>query len=473
MATQISIGATAQAKNTKDLTATSLQKWNKGLVDRFNTNLVFNTNTNSSLADPLFDHIDKIQKLEKVWMESGLSITDKLTVGLTNLLPTNPLFLGTLLKITEKKVKSFNYKNRSYENVTKEKFVERAMSNNYLDEQKEALKSAKSLKYSTVYKEWQQKIFGDLKPNGDVPYIKFSSTIYNEGKKVFENYLNDYYNKKFNNNNISNNHIGFIPVELELTLDGISGIKIYQQLKIRQQFLPKSYPESLGFLITKVNHKISNNSWDTIIGTLSTSNIDSNPTDKPEEEANKSDIIEETPQPPVLENSNTDFWTLVAISAAENYADNPQGMADVAQSIYNRLSARFGYGNSIKQIVTGKNQYEPTFGNPNDWKNIQDYYTAVVAYQNSRKVSFDAATKVINTSFKALTTKTYQDQAKIFVGSRTEFLAQNPTSNEAVGVVVRPPDKRNNNFFWRYDGKNIFYDKGITTAQLPPKNLFS
>jgi hypothetical protein len=70
------------------------------------------------------------------------------------------------------------------------------------------------------------------------------------------------------------NTIGFIPITFDLTLDGISGIKIYQQLNINQDFLPYQYPESFKFLITKVNHRISDNGWDTQLNTISTSNIE-------------------------------------------------------------------------------------------------------------------------------------------------------------------------------------------------------
>jgi hypothetical protein len=63
--------------------------------------------------------------------------------------------------------------------------------------------------------------------------------------------------------------IGFIPLSFDLVLDGMSGIKIYNKLKINNKFLPSNYPESLSFIITKVNHNISNNSWDTSLSTIS------------------------------------------------------------------------------------------------------------------------------------------------------------------------------------------------------------
>ena len=145
-------------------------------------------------------------------------------------------------------------------------------------------------------------------------------------------------------------------------------------------------------------------------------------------------------------------------------------MADVAQSIYNRLNAG-GYGRSIKSIITAAGQYEPTFKNPGDWNAIKDKATAIKAYQNAKRVSLAAATAAIETSEKALTNPVYKNAAKIFIGSRTEFLASRPNSPEAVGIVERNPSNLNNSFFWNYNGKTQFYSKRRLAAFPPPPNL--
>ena len=62
---------------------------------------------------------------------------------------------------------------------------------------------------------------------------------------------------------------GFLPLNLNLTLDGFSGIKIYQSFNTISKFLPYPFPESLEFLIKGLAHKISNNTWVTIIDSLS------------------------------------------------------------------------------------------------------------------------------------------------------------------------------------------------------------
>ena len=60
---------------------------------------------------------------------------------------------------------------------------------------------------------------------------------------------------------------GFIPMSLNLTLDGISGIKIYNQLHISARFLPNNYPDNLRFLVKAVNHSLNGQDWETKIET--------------------------------------------------------------------------------------------------------------------------------------------------------------------------------------------------------------
>jgi murein DD-endopeptidase MepM/ murein hydrolase activator NlpD len=60
---------------------------------------------------------------------------------------------------------------------------------------------------------------------------------------------------------------GFLPFSLNLTLDGISGIKINQQFLLNTDFLPSNYPDILKFLIKNLSHEISNNRWVTKIET--------------------------------------------------------------------------------------------------------------------------------------------------------------------------------------------------------------
>ena len=63
--------------------------------------------------------------------------------------------------------------------------------------------------------------------------------------------------------------IGFLPVNLSLTFDGLSGIKIFDKLRVNSDFLPSNYTDTLEFIITQLDHKFENNKWSTTVGTLS------------------------------------------------------------------------------------------------------------------------------------------------------------------------------------------------------------
>jgi len=61
---------------------------------------------------------------------------------------------------------------------------------------------------------------------------------------------------------------GFIPVSVNLTLDGISGIKIYSVLSIDTTYLPSNYPKTMDFIVTGVTNNLLNNDWTTEITTI-------------------------------------------------------------------------------------------------------------------------------------------------------------------------------------------------------------
>jgi len=59
-----------------------------------------------------------------------------------------------------------------------------------------------------------------------------------------------------------------IPFELEIILDGISGLVVGQIFTIDKSILPKDYTlKNLGFIITGINHSLQNNDWTTTIKT--------------------------------------------------------------------------------------------------------------------------------------------------------------------------------------------------------------
>ena len=54
-----------------------------------------------------------------------------------------------------------------------------------------------------------------------------------------------------------------MPINLELTMDGLSGMKIYESYTADTRLLPLKYKDAIQFIITGVSHRIQNNDWTT------------------------------------------------------------------------------------------------------------------------------------------------------------------------------------------------------------------
>ena len=129
-----------------------------------------------------------------------------------------------------------------------------------------------------------------------------------------------------------------------------------------------------------------------------------------------------------------DLYTLGAISALES--GSPQGRADVAQSVYNRLQDGT-YGSSITDVLTKKGQYQPAFVDPNassgpktevspEFKSITDENSAVAAmssYYRKRGItrSDNSIRQDLRKSISAIQNPELQQNARDFVGNATEF----------------------------------------------------
>ena len=154
-----------------------------------------------------------------------------------------------------------------------------------------------------------------------------------------------------------------------------------------------------------------------------------------------------------------DTFTLAAVSALE--AGSSQAQADVSQSVYNREQDGT-YGSSITNILTTKGQYQVTFVDPTAssgsgtnvapiWKKITDEDSAVAAmssYYQKRNITKSESTirQEFRSSLSAIQDPTLQQNARNFVGNRTEFLS---AGSNAPGSAWRGSGA-DNKFFIRY-----------------------
>ena len=172
--------------------------------------------------------------------------------------------------------------------------------------------------------------------------------------------------------------------------------------------------------------------------------------------------------------SQADYNALLAITAAED--SDPQGRADVAQSIYNRLYAGSAYKmnfmqnggkNTIKDIITGSNQYEPTFKNRNDWLNIVDRKSAANALANSKKIDLASANNLLNETEKALKNSNLQLNAQKHVEGRHSFFGMSQRKFMKNDDVLRK--NAQDNFFTHYPAEKSQYrlERGNIAAPIP------
>ena len=139
-------------------------------------------------------------------------------------------------------------------------------------------------KYAESYLFYLTRIFGgrfvgasyikeELKTEeGKSTYFDYNDQIIKEGKAAFKAYINSLHNLILakSEGKKGSNVLGFLPISMAITFEGLSGIKIYNQINIGQRFLPSNYPSSFKFIISTVNHSISENGWETGIDTIST-----------------------------------------------------------------------------------------------------------------------------------------------------------------------------------------------------------
>ena len=108
--------------------------------------------------------------------------------------------------------------------------------------------------------------FSGIKIKGEKKYIKLDLKLNEEAIDSNIGVVTEFYRFLQADQKVGNS-IGFIPFKLGLTLDGISGIKIYNKLHIDSRFLPSNYGKELDLLVTGISHKLSNDDWTTEIET--------------------------------------------------------------------------------------------------------------------------------------------------------------------------------------------------------------
>lgn len=119
------------------------------------------------------------------------------------------------------------------------------------------------------------------------------------------------------NSDYNSNQQGMLPINISVEIDGLAGIRIYDQLPIDTRFIPNYYPQTLYWIIKGVSHSIVDNKWMTKLETIAVPKIPDLPAgssstkstkikDKPYEDIPLNDINPVTKEEFPPETSGTD-----------------------------------------------------------------------------------------------------------------------------------------------------------------------
>ncbi len=205
----ISIGAQANGQSVGE-DATLFSKWNVGLVDRI-----------------LPQKLDIDQKIKQ---------TDETTAGYLRLISSYRDYFNSFSGTTTSEITANEDNNVLLGNIFVD-FIENATGYNF--------------------------------PNCNITPLDDNSTSLSGFIETQKSFFQKYYALEAIGKKVPTPFIGFVPVGFNLTLDGLSGIRIFDKLKIDSRFLPANYGDTLDFIITKLDHNIVNNKWHTKIGTMS------------------------------------------------------------------------------------------------------------------------------------------------------------------------------------------------------------
>ena len=274
IASMIAIGATAESTKTKNYDGTAFSSWNRGLQDRFQ----------SSYNDPPPPEIPEPENLPECHPLTGDQLIKAYDHFLNSEIDTRN-WIGIKRPSAKRTYRKYGLKakgkrditdcpitNDWWENRTWPEYIE--ICRQYII--KKDLKEVDQKEFAGQYINWCIQAFGGKTIGIDQSefsyYYLLNPDFTAQGKQLFKSYVKILSNKIYEMTGNPSNTTGFIPVGLDIKTDGLSGIKIYNGINVRQEFLPPAYPNALNFVISKVDHDISENDWTTNLSTISTSN---------------------------------------------------------------------------------------------------------------------------------------------------------------------------------------------------------
>tara|TARA_B110000037_G_scaffold142314_1_gene161154 strand:- start:915 stop:4376 length:3462 start_codon:yes stop_codon:yes gene_type:complete len=259
LATSLAIGATAGNSSTALTDGTAFSTWNAGLVDRFSKQIIPASNVIDTAALEKAEKKETEEKLEELFNGDN----------------TKSHFDWWGEDTRSGKIDLFSFKELTFEQF-KSEYTTFINQNPTLQSKDAWLKEPKTTNYQSLL---AKNLGGKIKDVGtfsgvDASYLNIEDkNNYSQLKQSFKKYIQTRDEKIYKITNSASQREGFIPLNLTLTLIGLSGIKIYQKFPIVASFLPSQYNTNtddgtLESVVQTVDHKISNNKWETSISTI-------------------------------------------------------------------------------------------------------------------------------------------------------------------------------------------------------------
>jgi hypothetical protein len=135
-----------------------------------------------------------------------------------------------------------------------------------------------------------QYVYAEGGDRTEVLLWELDSSIQEKNIRTIEDYFKAHEGKIYEKDTGGSPTVGFLPFGITLIVDGITGIKIYNQIEINTDFLPSNYPITLDFVLKGVSHRIENNDWITTLETIACPK----PKPDPERKVLRGEMVERT-----------------------------------------------------------------------------------------------------------------------------------------------------------------------------------
>lgn len=245
---------------------------------------------------------------------------------------------------------------------------------------------------------------------------------------------------------------GFLPINLSLTFDGLSGIRIFDKLTVDSRFLPKNYTDTLNFIITELDHTFENNKWITKIGTLSIPKLFPD---------NLVTIPGTTPLPTPDDIAKVDVEEIIeeAIEVQQDNEDRQDADSDFIPSYFSIRKDVYRPTTSLNSTLGRSQFYETTRGGKEIIPEILDLLNQSPVVQNRFRIFLNEILKEYPTGY-AFTinsaTRKILNPSGVGIGSAHTY-------GLAIDMSVREAQPEGQEDL--YSDKTLLYGRGDTHAE--------